>query len=163
MSGFSLWGFYEAREAGSIPPDEPFDPALVISMQEYSSTFPLWLSRDSLLKIRQLAKSGRILDSVPSDFIGLDENDAYRGIAYLRVRQHHGVYVTTGMQNQFFPAADSEIVSEILMQELYEALMRVLNGKDEAVPIEEIDTLLKNYQRKYRLAAASVFNAGPSG
>jgi hypothetical protein len=60
------------------------------------------------------------------------------------------------MQNQFFPSADSEIVSEILVQELYEALVGVLNGEDEAVAIEKIDTLLKSYQEKYRLVCCSV-------
>jgi hypothetical protein len=158
--------FYEAKEAGSTPPDEFFDPLSIVSMQEHSTTFPLWLSRKSLLKIHQLAESGRILDPAPFDFIGLDQNDTYRGLAYLRVTKYNGVYVTTGMQNQFFLSAIGEIgakieiVEELLIQELYEALVRVLNGEDEAVPLDEIDTLLKNYQEKYRLVCCT--SRGPS-
>jgi hypothetical protein len=161
---FLARGFYEAQQAGSIPPDEFFDPLSIIAMQEYSSWFPLWLSRESLLKIRQFAESDRILDPVPFDFIGLDQNGTYRGLAYLRITEYNGVYVTTGMQNQFFLSAIGEIgakieiVEEILIQELYEALARVLNGEDEAVPIDKINTLLKNYQEKYRL----VFCGNPS-
>jgi hypothetical protein len=151
-------GFYKAQEAGSVPPDELFDPADVVALEGYSENFPLWFSRDGLLQLQTLSLSGRCLDPVPSHYIGFDENDAYRGIAHLRIDQKGGVVVKTGMRAQFFPGVDSEIVHQLLIQELYEALIRVLNGKNQATPLEEIDRQVREYEDKFKLASTGGYS-----
>jgi hypothetical protein len=91
--------------------------------------------------------SGERFDPVPSHYIGFDENDAYRGIAYLRIDGKVDVVVTTGMRAQFFPGVESEIVHQILIQELYEALIRVPSGKNQATPLGEIDWQVRGSMR----------------
>jgi Protein of unknown function (DUF2726) len=151
---FLVDGFRKAQEQRTVPADEVFDPAFVVSLGGFRGLFPLWLSAQPLIEIQRLNKAGRCYDFCPSYFIGLDEAGTYRAIAYLRITEDSGTFVTTAMRSQLFPFADSEILHEILMQEVYERTSRTLEGKEAPVPLHEIQQLVRTYQQRYTLASA---------
>jgi hypothetical protein len=63
------------------------------------------------------------------------------------------------MGSQLFPFTDSEILHEILMQEIYERTSRTLEGKEAPVPLHEIHQLVWKYQQRYGLASAGWFGS----
>jgi len=147
-------GFRKAQEQRTVPANEIFDPAFVVSVSGIRGLFPLWLSAQPLIEIQRLNKAGRCQDFCPSYFIGLDEAGTYRAIAYLGITEDSGTFVTTAMRSQLFPFADSEILHEILMQEVYERILRTIAGEEGPVPLCEIHRLVREYQQRYRLASA---------
>jgi hypothetical protein len=146
--------FFKAQETGSVPSDEPFDPFFVLTLPGRKERFPLWLSADIRIKIKQLAKSGKCLDFAPSEWIGEDDRGNYYGIIWLRINNEVGVFARSAMKSQRFPIVQSEILSELLVFQLYEELCAVLNGHIGAVPLMQIDDLVKSYADKYDMRSA---------
>jgi hypothetical protein len=150
-----LWflrkAFFEAQDAGSIPPDEIFDPAFFYSLPGRSERFPMWLSVDLRAKIKRLAEEDRCLHWIPSEYIGVDDNGNYHGLAWLRINENSVVVAETAMRSQQFPVIESEILSEILIFQLHDELELVLQEKSDALPLRVVDKLVKKYEKKYEL------------
>jgi hypothetical protein len=147
---FSARDFFKAQENGHIPCDEPFDPAYIIRIPDKKERFPLWLSLGQRAEIKRLCDSGKCKDPIPSELIGADEEDNYRAIAFLRINDQVGVCVETGMRSQQFPVVLDEIVSELVINDLYEELMAVLNKKSQAEPLSQIDKKIKIFEKRYK-------------
>lgn len=147
--------FFSAQKDGLVPPDEPFDPFMVMGLPSRKERFPLWLSVDARIKIQELHTHGQCYDLVPSEWIGLDENGNYHGVMWLMVTQGSGVLVRSGIRAQRFPVLERELLSELLVFQLYEELDRVLRGDATSLPASEIDKILKKYESKYRCGTFS--------
>lgn len=144
--------FLEAQEEGHVPWDEPFDPTMLVTRLPGSKErFPLWLSVDLRIKIRKLAESKRIKDFSPSHWIGVDEKKNYFGLIWLQIDNEKGVVEQSAIRAQNFPIIESEILSEILLFQLYEELSRILEGATIAVSIQEIDRKIKTFTQKYEV------------
>lgn len=135
--------FHEAQETGSVPWDEPFDPMLCLSLPGRKEKFPLWLSAELRVKIQNFAKSGKVSDYVPSEWIGIDSQGNYRGISWLLIDDTSAILSKSAMRSQRFPIIESEVLSEILVFEIYEELEYVLEGKAEPVPLTRLDEIIK--------------------
>jgi len=149
--------FYKAQADGHIPYDEPFDALSIYSISGRKEKWPLWLSVDMRNEIRKLHKEARCLDPVPQYRIGIDKYGTYRGIAYLRVDQVKGVMNESAMRNQQFPIDLGEILEEIIICELFEALSDVLSNKTLGLPLNQIDERLKEFCSTYDIVAAAYY------
>lgn len=143
--------FHEAQEAGNVPFDEPFDPMAIVSCSGLKEKFPFWLSAELRVKIRRLSESGKILDGVPSEWIGVDSQGNYHGISWLRIDNESGVLAQSAMRTQKFPIIVSEILSEILIFELYEEIISVLKKKSKPVSFTLLDKNIKDYTKKFKM------------
>ena len=142
--------FNEAQAKGNIPPDEPFDPFLILATGVNGDTrrFPYWISRDANIAIKRLHKQGKIALPGTSGFIGKDARGNIRGIEYLKVNDTHGILVKSGMRSQLFPMSFTDLLRELLLILVYEKLKEYLVTGSGLVPIATIDRIAQLYQSR---------------
>jgi len=155
--------FYEAQENGGVPYDEPFDPASIMTdMKTPTRRWPYWLSLESQLAIQSLHKEGRVASFGCSDWIGQDKDGNYRCLAWLYVTSNAVVFAKTGMHYQRFRGVDqSDLLSMIARVDLYEELLRVLNGAKASEPPEALEMELDTFQREFTMCAMGLCGPGP--
>jgi len=155
--------FYEAQEDGGVPYDEPFDPAFVISeMKAPARRWPYWLSIDCQLAIQKLHNEGRVASFACSDWVGVDREGNYRCLAWLNVSCDSLVLAKTGMHYQRFPCVvQSDLLSMIAISDLYEELLRVLNGTASPKPLVALENEIDRYQRDFSMCAMGICGPGP--
>jgi hypothetical protein len=150
-----VWFFHDAfskaQEDGAVPADEICDPFMVLTLPGRKERFPLWLSAELRARIQRLRRAGKCRDFVPSEWIGVDENGNHQGVMWLRVTEDAGVIARSGIHAQRFPVIEAEVLSELLVFQLYEELDSVLRGESEPLPISEIDAIITNYEARYQL------------
>jgi hypothetical protein len=166
---FLAEGFYETQQKGGIPYDEPFDP-FHLNLSDKEITFPLSLSIEILPKIEVISKTGNCKDLRPSSFIGIDAQDNYRGIAYIRINDNMGVYVESGLRNQNFLykallAGDlelilSDLLTEILINELWDKLLAVVKSKKSGTLLNEIYESYKKFSENVKYCCSSTVVGG---
>jgi len=152
----------DSQEQGSLPHDEYFDPSMILSVHGNPRTFPMWLSMQPLQEIRRLHDEGRISDPIPSFFLGEDGAENVHGISFIRITVKTGTYTISGIRCQSFPIIETELLQEILAFEINEKLQAVLNSKQDAVPIDLVETRVKQFQRNYVWAGSSTYGDDPS-
>lgn len=149
-----VWFFQEAfnkaQEDGAIPSDEICDPFMVLTLPDRKEHFPLWLSAELRVKIQRLNKANKCHDFAPSMWFGADKDGNYHGIAWLRVTKTSGVMARSGIRAQRFPVIEREVLSEILVFELYEELDSVLRDDSTSLPVSEIDAVIRTYEAAYK-------------
>lgn len=154
-----LWflseAFWEAKESGAIPYDEPFNPSAISSLSDDGNRFPYFLSLDIRRKFNELFKQKKMKSSNISTWIGKDNNDNYYGVSWLFVSDELGLMTISGMKAQNFPMSHSELLEEIMIFELYDKLMEYFEGKRSCILYQEMDNKIKEYENKYELAFAS--------
>jgi len=142
--------FHQAQEAGHVPWDEPFDPMMFINLPGKRTKFPMWLASEVRIKVQKLAETGRIANGIISHWIGIDENNNYHGIAWLKVSDEVGVISETAMRKQQFPVSESELLSEILCFQVYEQLERVLKGENPGMVYQAVMNQVRKYSEIYK-------------
>lgn len=153
--------FFKAQEQGLIPWDEPCDPMLIMRLPGRKERFPLWLSADQLIKIQKLAKEKKIKDFAPTMWIGADDYGNYHGIMWLWIDEKSGVVTHSAMRAQNYPVVEGEILSELLIFQLYDELSRVLKGEAYPVAIDTINMRVKDYTEKYQMMMAGGLHLPP--
>ena len=148
-------GFYEAQEKGAVPYDEDFDPFMFFSLPGYKQRFPLWISAPSNIAIQKLAKAGKLLSPAPSLIVSRDLRGRYRALGYVFVDRAFAVCCETGMKTQRFDVSESEILSEIVICELYEGIKAWLLGKGSLMEAAQVDSLIGRYEKEYTLLRAA--------
>jgi len=144
--------------AGELPYDFDFDPAFIMSSPEKERRFPYWLGLDAQLAIKALHDSGQIKDMVPSVYVGYDEKDTRRAMAFIRMDDTHGVYVKTAMRRQNFQIDLHEPIRGILFNDIYEEIKSALVDPSRKIPLDEIDKIAKDYSSKYRMGSCSGYS-----
>lgn len=155
-----VWFFQEAfakaQEEGSVPPDEICDPFSVLALSGRKERFPLWLSAQLRVKIERLCRAGKCHDFAPSYWTGVDGDGNYHGIMWLRLTKESGVMTRSGIRAQRFPVFEREVLSEIMVFQLYEELDVVLRGESAALPLSEIDAVIRTYEQKYKPSGSAI-------
>lgn len=146
--------FGRMQEAGSIPPDEPFDPFFMMSTTPGEEKFPYWLSARSRIQLQALHRQGRIIDFGSSGFIGYEPNGVMRGIEYMRVTPTEGIYVQSAMRPQQFPILMSDLLDEILSVQLAEEVFKWDRGEVGTTPMDKINTIAKALRASLKLGRA---------
>ena len=153
--------FDEAQAAGHIPLDEPFDPAFVTPAATLGGrTFPYWLSLNVQVKIEKLYDQGRVAQMAPSHWIGADKRGNLRCIAWLFVTEEGCLFIETVMRQHRFPAVCcSDVLAQLAVYDLYDALVPALDGHRQLAPPFELDTRLRFYQTNYEMRTS--FSCSP--
>lgn len=144
--------------AGELPYDFDFDPAFILSSPDRKRRFPYWLGLDAQLSIKALYDSGQFKDMVPSMYVGYDENDTRRAMAFIRMDDTHGVYVKTAMRRQNFQIDFHGPILGILFNDIYEEIKSALADPTRKIPLNEIDRIAKNYSSRYRMGSCSGYS-----
>jgi hypothetical protein len=152
---FAQKWFEQAQEKGEILYDEPFMPQAIVNIPGSDKQFPLWLSAVVRAKIQKLCFTGAIRDLVPSVLIGKDTEGNYHAISFIRIDDSRGVVVETGMRLQRFPVLESEALDEVIICQLYEALVRALEVGDTASPGAEIERRIIDFTESYKMTLVS--------
>jgi hypothetical protein len=145
--------FDESQAIGQIPSDEPFDPTFIFTDRaQRGRNWPYWLSLDLQEKIEKLYKCGSVAQRSPSHWIGSDERGNLRCLAWLFVTGAKCLFIETGMRKHHFPAVDcSEVLSQLAVYDLYDAIILALKGQRQLTSTSELDNRLKHYQCQYKL------------
>lgn len=149
--------FDDAQATGHIAPDEPFDPMAVISNGTPDGrTWPYWLSLDLQAKIQKLYEREAVAQMCPSHWIGADKRGNLRCIAWIFVTQDECLFIETGMREHRFPAVYcSEVLSQLAIYELYDALVLALKGQCSFSSASELNTRLSRYQEHYAMHSSA--------
>ena len=154
--------FAEQQAAGTIPPDEPFDPFFLSGFGPKEERYPYWFSAKPRIRLRQLHKRGLINDASSSGFIGYDENGVMRGIDYIRLTVTTGTYVRTAMRPQQFPVMMSDLLDEILSVQLTERVFSCVRGETTPTPLTEIYVIAEGMKKTLKLARAHSYGPSPA-
>ncbi len=153
---FLTEAFDKAQSEGAVPHDEPFDPNLIVFDGRSQKKFPYWLSLDIQLEIQKFKKAGLIEGSVVSDWIGVDEAENWRCLAWLHVENDRVLLARTGMRHQLFPADVSDILGQISVFDIRRDLDAYLKDRTKAVSLARLETLLEEHKKRYRMCSFSV-------
>lgn len=141
--------FSQAQRRGDIPPDEGFDVLSAYRIPGKDGRFPLSLSLDARAEMLEMSQQGTISDPIPSYQVARDGSRFYRAIAFLRVTSDTAVVATTGMRAQSFPVGAFEVLDELVILDLYDALLEVLAGTQSPIEIAEAEQRFRVFQRRY--------------
>lgn len=148
--------FAQAQEDGAVSADEICDPLSVLGLPGRNERFPLWLSADLRIRIQRLNKAGKCYDFAPSYWVGKDGDGNYHGIMWICVTKNSGVMTRSGIRAQRFPVIEREILSELLVFQLYEELDAVIRGENLTLPLSDIDAVIRAYEAKYEPRGSAV-------
>ncbi len=144
-------GFDEAQSSGAIPPDEPF---CAWSFCFGDKPFPLFLSAVVREKIRRLATAKRLADSIPSHYIGRDENHNLRGLTWLMVDNDRWLCAKSGMRSQQFPIDQTEVYDDIIVFAIWEKIERYLKTGMGCLDSGQMTKIIDSYRTKYDLSCS---------
>ncbi|MCL4855520.1 MAG: hypothetical protein KJZ78_29500, partial [Bryobacteraceae bacterium] len=149
--------FDEAQAAGHIPLDEPFDPSFIISDGTPGGrTWPYWLSLDLQAKIEKSYERGTVAQMSPSHWIGADQRGNIRCITWLFVTEDGCLFIETGMREHRFPAVCcSEVLSQLAVYDLYDALALALKGQRQLSSASALDARMRHYETHYELHSSA--------
>lgn len=154
---FTRQQFFDAQNNGDIPEEEMFDPQMIVSLPDKKGLFPLWLSLDVLSQIRKLAEAKKIKYPLPTgEWIGIDDSGNYHGIMWLWIDEDIGVCAQSAMRAQNFPVVETDILGEILIFQLFNALLDVLDKKAPATPIRTLIEEIKTFEAKYTVRRSAM-------
>lgn len=143
--------FYKAKEAGTVPPDEPFMLTSVIS--DGNNMWPYLLSLDAQQVFRKNYEAGKILMPATSFWVGCDEEGNYHCITWIEVKKEQYLFVTTGMQKQYFPYVySSDLLNMIAKVELAKKLNGYFSDNVQLVAKQHLERKVSTYQDQLKLA-----------
>ncbi len=152
--------FLDAQEKGLIPEDEPFDPMNVIIDPDLPGKFPYWLSRIPRIEMLNLCNKRKCLSSIPSELIGINNNNHYRGIAWMKIYDTVGICVSIKLKANRFPL-NREIVSEILCIKIYNRLLEVLNEGKIGDSLEKIENAINQFKNECTVLDSHLIESKP--
>lgn len=156
-----LWflsaAFDDAQESGLIHWDEPFDPNFVYSDgSKNGKKWPYWLSLNIQLKIQSLCKLGKIVQPVPSHWIGSDHHNNLRCLAWLFISDDECVFIETGMRRHLFHAVcQTDLLSQIAIYDLYASLKEVFEGRSKSKTLQDFLNRHYFYINRYKAGSSS--------
>lgn len=156
---FTVEALAAAQRTGAIPEDEVLLPWMAYSIPGLPNRFPLWLSAEPLVEIRKLREAKKCLDPVPSTVTGVDAQNNYHGIGYLRVAQETFVVVRSAVRSQLFPILESELLEEIVIFEILAALREVLAGSAAPLPRAAASAMVETFRKTYELRSTTTYGA----
>lgn len=157
---FLARAFDDAQVRGQIPSDEIFDPSSILSNGlPNGKRWPYWISVDLQCDIQRMFKEHMLAQPAPSDWIGKDESGNYRCLAWVFTSAEVCVFIETGMRGHNFPAVYSaELLSQLAIYDLHEAIQKNLAGERITVSKETLEAKLADYQSRFEMRSSSCCN-----
>lgn len=147
--------FDEAQRNGGVPYDEPFDPAFIYSDGTHEGKrWPYWISIDIQTRINELYEEKKVDQMVPGHWVGVDDRGNYRCLSWLALPGDRAIYTTTGMRNQNFPVAVSDLLGMIGMFDVFEKLKAYLEGAGTVASRTALKERISYFERTFKMRAA---------
>jgi hypothetical protein len=108
-----------------------------------------WLSIEEQIYIQDLQESGKIVHPCISEWIGVDEQENYRCLAWIQVTEDAFVVAQTGMRNQQFPVDQSDILNQIAVFDVRRGIDRFLANEVYSSSYNQVDALVESYKSKF--------------
>ena len=140
--------FYEAQEQGSVPSDEPFDPASFISIGN-GKRFPYWLSAPATQSFHNFFET--LDSSTPrgwTSFLGFDENDTGYRLSCLYFGKNV-LWAKTAVRRQDLDFPHLDLLNEIDTCELGVRLMKFRGGQIHSNSKEEFRPVFDQFCECY--------------
>jgi hypothetical protein len=146
----------EALEAGSILPDEPFNPFSIVGFADRDTEpFPFLLSAESRADIRKLRDAGKCLDFWFPSLVGQSDDGMWRALAGIRVSQDTLAYATAQIRAQLFPVRVDDLLDELITYKVHRALVNVINGRSQPISLAEFQHQIGRFLKHHRIWQAS--------
>ncbi|MCC4292786.1 DUF2726 domain-containing protein [Brevundimonas aurantiaca] len=152
--------FYEAQAAGSVPPDEPFDPANFMTMTGWHD-FPYWLSADANVAINKFLS--RLDPSGPKgwhSFTGSDGPDVSLRLSTIYF-EDQVLWRKTAIREQDLDFPTYDLLNEINGCRLGETLKLYQQGELTASSIDKFRPVWDEFRERYRARPSSSSGAFP--
>lgn len=153
---FTERAFEAAQEAGEMAYDDGFLPASVIS-DGSGKKFPFSLSLPAANAVVRLWLAGKVREQAISRIVGRDSSGNLHGLGYIRISGDSGVIARSGMRAQNFSIHVADLLEEIVVLDVFEALRDVLAGNTEAVSMEHLESERRKHREKYRVVSSGEF------
>lgn len=152
--------FYEAQAAGSVPPDEPFDPAMFMSISG-KRDFPYWLSADANVAVnRFLTQLDPARPKGWHSFTGHDGDDVQLRLSTLYF-DDKVLWTKTAIRRQDLDFPTYDLLNEINGCKLGEVLSRHRAGHWQATSIGEFRRIWDIFRERYQARPSSAMGAFP--
>jgi hypothetical protein len=152
--------FYDAQESGTVPYDEPFDPAFICGVGG-ESNFPYWLSAPANLSIHAYFKTLNAgVRKGWNGFVGHDKDGTGHRLSCLYFGDHV-LWARTAVRRQDlnFPAYD--LLDELDTCELGIRLQKFLSGEISPVPLMDFKRVFEGFCQKYNAHPSHSVGAFP--
>jgi len=149
--------FFEAQAGGRIPWDEPFDPASVMMDGIRDRKWPFWLSVDARIKIEKLFEDKLVETRGANYWVGTDAAKRYRCLAWIGLPGGSACFVETGMQSQNFPVREGDVLEQIAVIDLHEALDKIARGELKPQAAASLKEKAALYTGTYELCSSGTW------
>lgn len=140
--------FYEAQDAGHVPHDEPFDPAMFTTVSK-GKRFPYWLSAPATQSIHSFFKTRD--PNEPKGWTGVlgydSERIGYR-LSYLYFGNHI-LWARTAVRKQQLDFPDYDLLSELDTCELGISLGKFRRGEIGSCSREDFRPIFEGFCARY--------------
>lgn len=152
--------FDVAQSEGSVPCDEPFDPAM-IAYDGRGRHWPYWLSLDANRRINKFLDS----QARPTAWVtrlGVDDEKNYHALEYIKVGDNF-LYVKTAARNQGAAVRIFDMLGEVAHCEMAEKLDRFLAGSEAMLALNEFKPIHDRICQTYQMLGGGTRGTGLGG
>lgn len=152
--------FYEAQAAGSVPWDEPFDPAMFMSVGG-KRDFPYWLSANANVAVnRFLAQLDPDRPKGWHSFTGQDGDDVQLRLSTLYF-EDKVLWTKTAVRRQDLDFPVYDLLNELNGCKLGEILRRHREGRWRAASVDEFRGIWEEFRERHQARPSSATGAFP--
>lgn len=153
--------FYIAQEAGQVPWDEPFDPAMFMSDGK-GRNWPYWLSISATQSLNNFVKESK----EPSGWAGIygtDEKNNHFALDYCW-SGNQVIWSKTGIRRQNFQFPIFDLLTELSRCELELQLQKYQKGQLQPITGPQLQNIFKEFCSRYHTGSVhSCGGMGPEG
>ena len=140
--------FYSAQQAGSVPWDEPFDAAMIMTTGS-GRKWPYWLSVSATRSINAFIASKEDGESKGwAGVVGLDVAQNLHELSFIWF-DNRIIWAKTAVKKQNFDFPAFDLLREITTCELDVKLCKFRRGETRAVTAQEFQPEFEGFCRKY--------------
>ena len=153
--------FYAAQEAGQVPWDEPFDPAMFISDGK-GRNWPYWLSISATQSLNTFVHESKI----PAGWAGIHGHDKNNNMFALDYcwRGDQVIWSKTAIRKQDFQFPVFDLLTESSRCELDLQLQKYKKGQVQPVDGRRLRSIFEEFCSRYQTGSAhSCGGMGPEG
>lgn len=152
--------FYEGQEAGQVPWDEPFDPAMFLDDGK-GRKWPYWLSVSATRRLNDFASKGSFGKGGWSNIIGYDSKKNLHDLSFCWFK-NSVIWSKTGVRRQSFEFPAFDLLREIAICELDLKVKDFQDGKIQPVSGAQFMKVCEEFCKRYDAHPSHSFTCGGS-
>ncbi|MFN2421640.1 MAG: DUF2726 domain-containing protein [Gemmatimonadota bacterium] len=145
---FAFQALIDAQDAGSIPPDDPLDPMLFMSIPDIPGRFPLFISALARVRLQRLHEQGLITAPAPFHLDGDSQSGTSESIAAVTVPNGRILRSSASIYLWGFGVSPSEAAEEIAVVSL--AKLALTSSQNAGITPRQFRTEIIQFLRTHR-------------